>query len=124
MPGSIHEKIIEHTRRVGKTPNELMADYVKSIVRKARAAIARTLYGSIDHVRLELMISTPQIWHPQSNIALVEAGKQAGASSCVIVPEPLCAAASVLFEELKHDEDRHLQVQLKVRTPGSEGKPF
>jgi len=110
---AIHEKVVAHTRRVGKKPQDIFVDYLASIIRRAKASIKATSYGNIDDVPLELFISTPQIWAPSTNLAMIEAGKRI-AVKCAIVPEPLCAAASVLNDQINIGSQSGTNVVLGV----------
>lgn len=95
----IHDKVIAHTARVGKTPQDIFLNYVDAIVMRTKTFIKGTHFGNVDDTPLELLISTPQIWAPSTNLAMVAAGKRI-AAKCSIVPEPLCAAAFVLNDEI------------------------
>lgn len=110
---AIYEKVIAHTSRVGKKPEDIFVDYLAAIVRKAKAYIKGTSYGNVDNTPLELFISTPQIWAPATNLAMIEAGKRM-ASKCAIVPEPLCAAAFVLNDEINVGSQSNTNVTLGV----------
>jgi len=108
---AIHEKVAAHTARVNKKPQDIFVDYLNAIVKKAKAYIKGTSYGNVDDIPLELFISTPQIWAPSTNRAMTEAGKRI-ASKCAIVPEPLCAAAFVLNDEINVGSQSQTNVTL------------
>jgi molecular chaperone DnaK (HSP70) len=101
---AVHKKVLAHVGRVGKTPHDLIADYLTTLMQKAFLGIFKGKdYGDVSHIPHHLFLCVPEIWAPASNLAMVEAAKRAGADQCSIVPESLCVAACVLHDELNVD---------------------
>lgn len=110
----IRERVEAYTKARGMTPEDLIAAYYASVVRKSKEIIKQMGYDEdIDKMPLKLFISYPVIWSALTRGALKRAAEKISDSS-VLVPEPLCAAASIMLDEIMKAGKEKMKIKLKV----------
>lgn len=99
----IRDHVLPLLQSEGKTLQDLFVDYTKELFTSARSFISGTHEGlsyGVDTIPCELLLSVPQAWQPQFNLALINSAKKLGVKSCKIVGEALSVAACMLKEEI------------------------
>jgi hypothetical protein len=101
---SVSKRVQAQLQQNGKTVDSLMSDYLQAVISKARSAIThRSVHGDASEVPVHLLLCVPEIWAPESNIALTEAAKTAGVVKSSPVPESLSVAACILHDEINEN---------------------
>jgi hypothetical protein len=100
----VSKRVQAQLQKTGKTVDNLMSDYLQAVITKARAAITNDNHsGDASEVPIHLLLCVPEIWAPESNIALTEAAKTAGVVKSSPVPESLSVAAYILHDEINEN---------------------
>lgn len=110
------DRVIECARRFGKTPGDVVADYIRLIVGKIRRIIASTITAEhTDTMPLHLIISVPQLWTAETCRILTDAARSV-CQKCSIVQEPFCAAGQYIWDEVRKPS---LSMRIRFKASGA-----
>lgn len=108
-------RVIECAKRFGKTPADVMKDYIPLLVDKIKMIIASDITADdVERMPLHLIISVPQLWIAQTCRILTDAARPVS-QKCSIVQEPFCATAQYVMDEIKKPS-LSMRIKFKVST--------
>ena len=100
-------------RKLGKTPQEVVADYLKFLWEYAIANIHRSYPNHENHYSKRAILTVPAFWSPAAKDRLIQAARLAGMPSNIcLVAEPEAAALVTLRDRAKQS---HLKVCQSVK---------